>query len=655
MRNWTGFGERKVGRIVLLLIIAYTVFFSGYTIFMHYAFKTYAWDLGIFTQSMWSTINLGKPFYYTIEATTNPSMNFMGAHFSPVLLLVVPVYALHQSPLTLLVLQSFVIGLAALPLYWIAERKLQSKLWGLTFAVAFLLHPALHGMNCFDFHVEAFIPLFFFLAFHYLDTKQWVKGFAFSILTLTTIEFAPILTAFLGLYFLVKTNHRRIKTSIRPYLRKILPSILLIAISIVWFYLAFSVTYSINPLKATGLPGKWDNWGRSLTEVIPNVLKDPLRALSTMASPIEKPFYAFLMLAPLVFLPVLAPLELLLSLPWMFAALLSDYSPYYEPYFQYFGFVVAQTFIAAVFGARRLVGIISERKGYQGFEKKLMALVLVMSITFAVAVSPVGLPALTRRSVQITQHTNTLHNILSLIPPNASVATQNDILPHLAQREHIQVLDWPMEQEFDYIVVDLKSSHIFYKPTPASVPPIEALNGVFDQGYGIVASADGILLLRKDYTGPYEIYEPYQETFDHTKLSTIPFASYVGYDGSSESGSVIIHSNEHRTGWMWAGPLQWFLSGRYNATFRMKTESNDLNLTIDVLGTRLNMMNNTWLYHRLYYRTLVFSDFESIGMWQEFTVSFTIDAPMQVELRGWCESSNTYVALDYIRIMQLEP
>ena len=174
--------ERKADRIALLLIVAYTVFFSGYTIFMHYAFKTYAWDLGIFTQSMWSTINLGRPFYYTIEAAANPSMNFMGAHFSPVLLLVVPIYALYQSPLTLLVLQSFVIGLAALPLYWIAERKLQSKLWGLTFAVAFLLHPALHGMNCFDFHVEAFIPLFFFLAFHYLDTKQWVKGFAFSIL-----------------------------------------------------------------------------------------------------------------------------------------------------------------------------------------------------------------------------------------------------------------------------------------------------------------------------------------------------------------------------------------------------------------------------------------------------------------------------------------
>ena len=649
------FIERKADRIVLLLIVAYTVFFSGYTIFMHYAFKTYAWDLGIFTQSMWSTINLGRPFYYTIEAAANPSMNFIGAHFSPVLLLVVPIYALYQSPLTLLVLQSFVIGLAALPLYWIAERKLQSKLWGLTFAVAFLLHPALHGMNCFDFHVEAFIPLFFFLAFHYLDTKQWVKGFAFSILTLTTIEFAPILTAFLGLYFLAKTGQRRTKTSIRPYLRRIFPSILLITTSIFWLCLAFSVTYSINPLKATGLPGKWDNWGRSLSEVLLNVLKDPLKALSTMATPIEKTFYAFFILAPVAFLPLLAPLEFLLSLPWIFAALLSDYSPYYEPYFQYFGFVVAQTFIAAVFGARRLVGKITERKGHQSLEKKLMALVLVLSITFTVAASPVGLPALTRKNVQITPHTNTLHSILALIPPNVSVATQNDILPHLAQREQIQVLDWPMEQEFDYILIDLKSPHIYYKPTPTSVPPIEALNGVFDQGYGIVASADGILLLRKNYTGPHEIYEPYSEIFDHTKLFTMPFASYVGYDGSSESGSVIIHSNEHRTGWMWAGPLQWFLSGRYNVTFRMKTESSDLNLTMDVLGTRLNMTNNTWSYHELDHKTLGSSDFESIGSWQEFTVSFTVNEPMQVELRGWCESSNTYVALDYIRIMQLEP
>ncbi|MEM3640480.1 MAG: DUF2079 domain-containing protein [Candidatus Bathyarchaeia archaeon] len=186
---------------------------------MHYAFKTYAWDLGIFTQCMWSTINLGKPLYYTIEVIRNPSLNFLGAHFSPILLLIVPIYALYQSPLTLLALQSFIVGLAALPLYWIAKDKLKNKLWGLTFATAFLLHPALHGMTCFDFHVEAFIPVFFLFAFYFFDNGKWLKGFIFSILTLSTIEFAPILILFLGLYFLIKISLRKLNKSIKGHVK----------------------------------------------------------------------------------------------------------------------------------------------------------------------------------------------------------------------------------------------------------------------------------------------------------------------------------------------------------------------------------------------------------------------------------------------------
>ena len=165
LKNFIGFVEAKADRLILVFIGVYTAVFSCFTTYMHYAFKTYAWDLGIYTQALWTTVNLGKPFYYTIELQVNPSGNFLGAHFSPILFLVVPLYALCQSPITLLVLQSFIIGLAAIPIYWIARDKLGSKLWGLTFAAAFLLHPAVHGINCYDFHVEAFIPAFFLLAF----------------------------------------------------------------------------------------------------------------------------------------------------------------------------------------------------------------------------------------------------------------------------------------------------------------------------------------------------------------------------------------------------------------------------------------------------------------------------------------------------------
>lgn len=646
----TNFAERKAEIIVLILIGVYTLIFSAYTILMHYAFKTYAWDLGIFTQSLWTTLNLGRPFHYTIETHVNPSQSFFGTHFSPVLLLVVPIYALYQSPITLLILQSFILGLAALPIYRIATNKLNSKLWGLTLATAFLLHPALHGMNCFDFHTEAFIPLFILLTFHYLDNKQWIKGLTFALLTLSTIEFAPILISFLGFYFLVKKSSQAPKVSMVSALKRISFPITLMAIGIFWFFTAFHIMYSINPLKAIGLPGNWDIWGSSLNEVILNVLRNPMTALGVVVNPIEKVYYVLCIFAPVVFLPFLAPLEVLLVVPWLLAALLSEYSPYYEPYFQYFGFVAGQMFVAAIYGLKNLMKLQNSSKGLSGMEKRLMVLILSLSLLSTLAISPVALPALTRRRVEITSHVETLYEVLSLITPNASVATQNDILPHLAQRENIFILTSPMRSEVDFIIVDLKSPHFLYGPTPTSVPPDRALPDIVSsRKYGMVAYGDGVLLLKKGYSGEAIIKKLYQESFNFEKFWRNPSTSYIGFDHSSRSGRIIIHDINHLRGFVWYGPYSYLFTGEYSATFRIKTQSENLSLKLDVVRW------NGTTSKPILTLTLNSSDFAALNKWQEFTLNFSIDNLYRMEFTGACESNNTHVALDFVKVTQLGP
>ena len=641
------FTERNAGKLIFVLIAAYTLIFSSYTIFMHYAFKTYAWDLGIFTQSLWTTVNIGKPFHYTIETHVNPSQNFFGAHFSPVLLLTIPIYALFQSPITLLVLQSFILGLAALPTYWIARDKLNSKLWGLTFAAAFLLHPALHGINCYDFHTEAFVPLFFLLAFYYLDNKQWFKGFVFAFLTLSTIEFAPLLILFLGLYLIIKVVSQTSKANIVSTLKKLSIPAVLIATSIIWFFAAFHITYSINPLKATGLPGNWDIWGSSLSEVILNVLRNPAAALGVVVNPIEKVYYVLSIFAPTVFLSLLSPLELLLVVPWLLAALLSEYPPYYELYFQYFGFIAGQLFVASIYGVKNLRRLQSSSHDPARMDKKLIVLILSVSLLSALATSPISLPALTRRRVEINRHVEILHDVLSLIPNNGSVATQNDIFPHLAQRAEIFILTWPMQSEVDFIIVDLKSPFFLYGPTPMSIPPDKALFNVINSTeYGMMAHADGVLLLKKDYTGECVISQPYQECFNYEKLRRYLSQSCIGFDQSSQSGRIIIHNTNHLNGTVWFGPYTYLFTGEYSATFRIKTKSANINFTIDVA---------IWyeIGNEIVPKRLNSSDFATLGEWQDFTLNFTVADLALIEFRGTCESNNTYVALDFVRVTQL--
>jgi uncharacterized membrane protein len=648
------FAERKADRLILVFIAVYALVLSGYTIHMYYGFKTYGWDLGIFTQSLWTTVISGKPFHYTLETYANPSQDFFGAHFSPVLFLMVPIYGVFQSPLTLLVAQSFIIGLAALPLYLIAKDKLKSKLWGLTFASSFLLNPALQGMNSFDFHVEAFVPLFFFFAFYFLDNNQWTKGIIFCLLTLSTIEFAPILTAFLGLYLFVKKGFRGENMSPQARAKRISIALMLVIVSIVWLFVALRVISTINPLKSSGLPGNWNNWGTSLSEVVLNMIRNPIRAIETMANPIGKAYYFAFIFVPVAFLPFLAPAELLLVLPWALAASLSEYSPYYQPYFQYFGLIAAQIYIAAVFGAKRLFKIEGLRENHPESEKKLMVLVLIVSLISCVAVSPIGLPALSSRAIEINSHTQALENVLSLVPSYASVATQNDIEPHLAQRENIFLLTWPMNMNVDYIVLDLTSSQVFVGPAGAFLSPLQALYVVLDGGqYGVMAYADGVLLLKSGYSGGYMLYKPYQRIFTYEDLAAASSRSVEVFDGSSQSGMVIIHRSNDESGLAWYGPYAWLFTGDYNVTFRLKAESQNQNLTLDAFASSWDFRSNSWLRTIVVAKTLDSSNFAMNGMWVEFTLNFKIDGLRQMEFRGFCLANNSSFALDAIDVVQL--
>src|SRR3972149_7999686 len=137
--------------ILCLLILAYAVFFSSLTILRHWTFQTHAWDLGIFTQSLWTTAYGNKFLYHTPELFINPSGSFFGTHFSPMLLVLLPVYWFAPMPETLLILQAFVLSLAAFPIYLLARNFAGGRTVGLAFAAAYLIYPAVHYVNLYEF------------------------------------------------------------------------------------------------------------------------------------------------------------------------------------------------------------------------------------------------------------------------------------------------------------------------------------------------------------------------------------------------------------------------------------------------------------------------------------------------------------------------
>src|SRR5271157_130721 len=306
--------EKKADRIILIPIIIYVVFFSVYTCYKNYIFKTYAWDLGIITQSLWTTLNSGKVLFSTLEVPYgNPSGNFLGVHFSPIMFLILPVYAIYESPQTLLVFQSFILGIAALPLYWIARDKLGNKLYALAFATAYLLNPALCGVNAYDFHLEIFTPLFIFFSFYYLEKGKWLKAIPFIALEFMTIEFAPFIVFSLGLYFLLKRvlENRSVRLSKARLTKRLLGPLALMLVSVFCLFLAIQIITMVNPLKTGGTYSNWSYWGDNVPQVIGNILRNPAQAVVVISTPIDKPYYVILLFSSVLFLPLLAPLELI--------------------------------------------------------------------------------------------------------------------------------------------------------------------------------------------------------------------------------------------------------------------------------------------------------------------------------------------------------
>jgi uncharacterized membrane protein len=351
--------------LIYLLIAIYTIIFSYMTILKNNAFLSTAWDLGIFEQILWSTINSGKLFWYTVELPTNPRGCFFGIHFSPILFLVLPIYAAFQAPETLLVLQSFILALGTLPLYWIARDEINRKV-ALILAGVYLLYPPLQGMNMFDFHVEAFLPAFFLFAFYYFKKEKWTRYLLFVILALMVIEFVPLIVIFLGLYGLWvsrKELSKILNLGIRKTFinKKILISIITIILAICWFIVARKVILYFNP---SGQPNpNWQRFGDPLRDplgVASTILSNPLYTVEVVFTPpSEKFMYIIGLFAPVAFLSFLDLPSLIIGAPWFVASFLSNYPVYYQAVgYQYVAFVIPFIFISAVYGTKRLATVI---------------------------------------------------------------------------------------------------------------------------------------------------------------------------------------------------------------------------------------------------------------------------------------------------------
>ncbi|MEA3375497.1 MAG: DUF2079 domain-containing protein [Chloroflexota bacterium] len=239
--------SHRATRVVLVGgVIIYTLLFSALSIARYDAFHATTFDLGIMTQVTWNTAH-GRLFETSIDRATNAQLvgSYLGNHVRPILLLIAPVYRLWPDPRLLLILQSLALGLAAVPLHWIAHAQTNDRRAASIVAACYLAYPAMGFLNLVDFHPIALsIPLLF-LAYWALEEKRMVLFWIAVVLALSTKEELVVPLGVWGVVNLLRKEKRGVGLG-------------LVALSAAWAMVSFGV---IIPTFNEGEPYRfWRLW-----------------------------------------------------------------------------------------------------------------------------------------------------------------------------------------------------------------------------------------------------------------------------------------------------------------------------------------------------------------------------------------------------------
>ncbi len=150
-------------------LFIYIAFFVSLSFWKYDHLLYNALDLGIYTQ-VFESFRTGNFWYSSIQQTS-----YLGDHFEPLLLFLLPFYLFVPTPNTLLVLQTVFLALPAIPIFFLARRifSQQTHRWALAAAFFYLLNPLVHNVNLFEFHMLPFVLVFLFCALLFYHQKRY--------------------------------------------------------------------------------------------------------------------------------------------------------------------------------------------------------------------------------------------------------------------------------------------------------------------------------------------------------------------------------------------------------------------------------------------------------------------------------------------------
>ena len=291
------------------------------------ALHTHFWDMGTYQNFLWN---------YSFSDLSD--ILVFSYHFRPILFIFAVFYKLFPYGETLLILQSISISIAVFPLYAYARDILgRGRAYRIVYLYCFF--SPVWFINLSDFHPDSLIIPLALFALYFLKNKRYAL-FAFSVIMLLAVkEISFFIVAFIGIYAIVRYRQNVLGYSL--FILTTLTGVLVIDKLIPYFG-------GKTPIELTGV-----SWlGNDMAGLLKTIFLNPKLILTVLIN-YWKAIYIIVLFGSFLFIPLLAPLELLPAIPGISFALLSDLWRQYALVYQYPSTVVPFIFIAFIEGFRR--------------------------------------------------------------------------------------------------------------------------------------------------------------------------------------------------------------------------------------------------------------------------------------------------------------
>ncbi len=463
---------------VVAAMTLYAVGMSALSLIRHQALLTGIWDLGYYAQLTWELSQLQIPRSSIWRDAV------WGNHATFILAAAAPFLRLHPDPATLLVLQSVVLALGAVPAYCLGRRVWAQPLAGAVTAGAYLLYPPLQFANLFDFHADTFATPMLLAAFASIFAGRTGWALAWAGLLMMVKEDMALVACTFGLY--VAAVHRR-------------PSGLGLAATAVAVFalLIWVVIPSWTQIPYFSVFNRWPHLGNTPWELIASPVLRPDVFFSTFLQP-ERLGYLATLVVSLAGLPLLAPEVLAVGLPPLVSNLLSSVEMQYTIRGQYTATLTPILFAAATVGGRRAA---ARLKGVARPGIAVLAGLAAASVAASFAFSPLPWSqdsAARKHFWHAAPHTG-LASVLDHVGPEASVSAANHLGAHVALRRTIKMFPDGLDTS-DFVLVDVGGlDYVGSSPNPEVFRPL--LHRLVDTR-PLVVVKDGLALFGRGEPSP---------------------------------------------------------------------------------------------------------------------------------------------------------